>query len=188
MSRLGSHNSWSFNKVKKLWMNVIIWAAKCQDKTIQEQYNAGARCFDLRVRFAKDGSIIVAHGPVQYSITEEQLFDDLTFLDQKKDCCVRVLHEIRNKCKQTQIELERFKKFCSNLTKFSNIYFFCGRNLFDWNIDYEFPTKELTTEDWYGSVKSKWYGKIWPWLWIKLNPCPYSIYTCNKDVLLLDFV
>ena len=58
----GSHNSWTYLKPKKWWMYLIRWAAKCQSKNIIEQYNAGVRCFDLRLKCKENGDMCIAHG------------------------------------------------------------------------------------------------------------------------------
>ena len=169
-------------------MKVISWTAKCQSKTIREQYEAGVRCFDLRVKFTAQGELKVAHGLVEYKITEEELMEDLKFLNEQGDCYVRVLHEVRSASELTAQRMAWFQRWCFKATRLTKVYFFCGRNLVNWNIDYPFPRQELAIEDWYGSVKSRLYGKVWPWLWAKLNPIKFEEWESDKEVLLVDFV
>ncbi len=82
---LGSHNSWSFLPPKHWWQRPFRFMAKCQRKTIQEQYDLGVRCFDLRIRYIK-WKLQVAHGWMVYDITKKQLVDDWQFLNDKGDC------------------------------------------------------------------------------------------------------
>lgn len=63
---LGSHNSLSYLPCRKWWMYLINFAAKCQSKTLAEQYHAGVTYFDFRVRFDKNNNPVIAHGLVEY--------------------------------------------------------------------------------------------------------------------------
>lgn len=68
---LGSHNSLTYLPCRKWWMYLINWAAKCQSKTLSEQYHSGVRYFDIRVRFDKNDRPIMAHGLIEYKSTVE---------------------------------------------------------------------------------------------------------------------
>ena len=71
---LGSHNSWSFLNGKKWWMNLFHFVAQCQEHDIKTQYEEyGVRCFDLRVKYDKDGNTIFAHGKYVYDYTIEDV-------------------------------------------------------------------------------------------------------------------
>ena len=99
---LGSHNSWSYLPLTKWWMKPFAFMAKCQDYNIKQQYElCGVRCFDLRIKFNKDGNLVIAHGNAIYKYTRLDLEKDLYYLSNKGDCYVRVLHEIRNKKEHT---------------------------------------------------------------------------------------
>ena len=61
MNKIGTHNSATGEKGKG-WLSWLVTPfAKCQSKTIREQYNAGCRMFDIRVRWV-DGYFRCAHG------------------------------------------------------------------------------------------------------------------------------
>lgn len=185
----GSHNSWTYLRPRRWWMRLIRWTARCQSATIGEQYGMGVRCFDLRIKFT-DGNLKLAHGIVEYDYTMQELGEDLAFLDKMGDCKVRVLHEIRRKGEQTEEELFAFRYGCQRIREsFPHITFFCGRNLVDWKVDYDFGNPEYTIEDAYGSVLfPKTIFALWPRLsaWVFNNDL--YVRGTDKEILLMDFV
>lgn len=186
---LGSHNSWTFLTPRRWWMRLIAWTARCQSATIREQYEAGARCFDLRIKFS-DGELMIAHGLVEYKYTEANLDYDLEFLNSRGDCMVRVLHEIRTDSEKNKEELKLFKYGCRRLLRnFPKIHFFGGQNLIDWTVDFNFGTDEPSVEDAYGSVaKPKTIFELWPWLYAKLYNELNMEKGTEREVLLIDFI
>lgn len=195
---LGSHNSWSYLKPKKWWMRPFAFVAKCQSKSIVEQYTAyGVRCFDLRVRWDERNQLpIIAHGLMEYKYTLEMLEADMRWLNAKKDCYVRVLHEVRNEKQYTKYSLFRFKYFCETVVeKYPNIRFWCGRNLYNWQYDYQFNYADIpcqsepTCTEKYSSVCPPKYLDDWfPWLYAKLNNAKIRKQGTADDILMVDFV
>lgn len=186
---IGSHNSWSYLPPKKWWMKLIAFTARCQSDNIVEQYTYdGVRCFDLRVRF-KDNKPIVAHGIIEYDINEKDLFESLEYLNLKGDVFVRILHEVRTKKQYTEEAVENFVDFIIKLQcRFTNIRFWCGKNLYNWETDYEFPCK-LSCEEKYASVCSpKLIDDWYPRWFAKFNNKRILKERTNKDILLIDFV
>ena len=99
---IGSHNSWSYYRPKKWWMKLIAFTAKCQNRNVIKQYEKyNVKCFDLRVRF-KNNKLIVAHGIIEYDISENDLFETLEYLNLKNDVSIRILHEVRTKKQYTK--------------------------------------------------------------------------------------
>ena len=188
---LGAHNAWSFLPVKKWWMKPFSFMAKCQNVDIKSQYLMhGVRCFDLRVCFDKDDKMTIRHGMAIYKYTEEDLFKDLTFLNNRTDTCyIRVLHEVRSKKKYTDHEIEEFQMFCERVEKeFPRLKFWCGRNLVDWAVDYKFKN-EPTCEEKYSSVCPPKIIDDWiPVLYAKLKNRKIREEGTDKDILLIDFV
>lgn len=187
---LGSHNSWSYITPKKWYQRLFNFISKCQDLNIKEQYKQGVRCFDLRVRFNKKGKLIVAHGFTEYPIDKFKLINDIRWLNSKKDCFIRVIHEVRFKWQYTQVSKTKFQEFCSQIeSKYSNIKYWGGRNLYNWEVDYMFhdnpECKEL-----YSSVCP-------PYLIDDLYPRHYAAqhnrvniqkYKDRNLILLIDFI
>ena len=190
---LGSHNSWSYLKPRKWWMRLIAFTARCQSATIIEQYTLhDVRCFDLRVRFKEPEVLIVAHGIVEYEYDIVRLLNDLLWLDTRGDCYVRVLHEVRNKKQYTDFSKEYFIAFCERMRqRYPNIHFWCGRNLYNWEYDYQFgpQKKEPTCTEKYSSVCPPKYLDDWyPLLYAKINNKRIKETGTNDDILLIDFV
>lgn len=184
---LGSHNSWSYLRPKKWWMRLFRFAAQCQDvdiKTQCEEY--GVRCFDLRVRF-NHNQLIVAHGRAEYDITEEQLFKDLAYLNDR-DCYLRILLECRNK-KPTEANIQSFVNLCIYLEdRYPRLRLWCGRSLYDWTVVYPLSYYP-TCEEKYASVcSSKLIDDWYPRIYAKLNNKNIIKEGTDLDILLIDFV
>lgn len=187
---VGSHNSWSYLPSKKWWMAPFKFIAKCQDLNIIEQYEIRVRCFDLRVRFNKKGEFILGHGFMQYDISIDELLEDLKWLNSKEDTVyIRILHEVRNKHQYTTSSIAKFKYLCTELvTAYPNLIFWCGRNLYNWEVDYEF-TNNPSCEEKYSSVCApKLIDDWYPRWFAKKNNTDILYKGTNKDILLIDFV
>ena len=117
-----------------------------------------------------------------------QLDKQLYWLNCRGDCLVRVIHEVRNKRQYNNSSVDCFRRFCSYIEKkFNRIRFWCGRNLYDWNIDYDFGIYP-TCEETYGSVSDcKWLYGWWPWLYAKTHNWK-NLKEGSEGILLIDFV
>lgn len=62
MKKIATHNSATGEKGGGLLSWLVTPFSRCQSKTLIEQYDAGCRYFDLRVRFFDDGRFYFAHG------------------------------------------------------------------------------------------------------------------------------
>ena len=78
-TKLGTHNSltylspqWYFR-----WLN---FTSKCQDLTIEEQYDLGVRYFDFRIKFTRKGEVRAGHGIMTYKAD----FDSISPLAELK--------------------------------------------------------------------------------------------------------
>lgn len=187
---LGSHNSWSYLPVKQWYLKPLAFTARCQSENIITQYERyGVRCFDLRVRFTPTKGITVAHGIIEYKYSWFDIIDDLTYLNSKGDCYLRILHEARNKKQYTEFSKNTFIDFCDYITRaFKNINIWCGRNLYNWEFDYNFG-EEPSCEENYASVKApKIIDDWWPWFYAKTHNEKIIEKGTDKDILLMDFV
>ena len=193
-STLASHNSWSFLGTDKWYLRPFAFMGKCQRCDIRTQYERhGVRCFDLRLR-QHDKTVhdrtVIAHGLAEYKYTMDQLAQDLLYLNEKRDCMVRVLHETRTTAQHTAERVEHFRRVCSYLEDtFSDIRFFCGRNLADWTFDYTFKECEPTcTEDYSSVSKYKYLIGWWPWLYAKLNNRRIREGKHETELLMIDYI
>lgn len=185
---VGSHNSWSYLPPKHWWMWPFHFMAKCQRVDIREQYEKyGVRCFDLRIRWKK-WKMQVAHGIVEYDISEKQLKDNLAFLNDKGDCFVRIIHEARTK-KQYDKSVEFFKSFCYvSVSDYHNIKFWCGRNLYDWTCDYNFRYRPTCDEKYSSVCYPRIIDDWWPWLYAVIQNKGNLAKGTKDDILLIDFI
>lgn len=189
---IGSHNSFSYLPVKKWWMNLIKFTARCQDVDIFKQYNNyNVRCFDLHIRFSRENGFEVVHGKIVYDTSYSQILNWLALLNTKQEkIYVRILHDVRNEKTFKESDKELFKIVCSTFeSNYSNIIFWCGRNLYNWEYDYHFKGEEPSCEEKYSSVrKPKLLDDWYPRLYAKLNNKAILKEGTDKDILLIDFV
>lgn len=185
---LGSHNSMSYLKPKWFWFMPFRFIARCQDKTIEEQYKAGARLFDLRIAFDNNGTPFFAHGAIAFA--KSSVYDVLKWLDSCDDkVYVRILNE-RNK------NFGKFVQFCSYVqAEFKNILFVGGRNKKDWKQLFDFGNS-LDFIDKYSSwnndthLGTGWIlDDFWPRAYAFCLNKHWKEKYKNQDVwLMLDFV
>ena len=187
---IGSHNSWSYKTpINGILMKIFAFMGKCQRKDIIEQYeNYNVRCFDLRIRF-KEGIPYIVHNNIVYC-TFENIQDDLKFLNKKKDVSIRIIHDVRTKSNHTEENIELFRDLCKNLKKkYKGLNFWCGRNLYDWQFDFEFGTEPNCIEK-YSSVCPPKYIDDWiPILYAKImNKSNIKKYENEDCILLIDYI
>lgn len=191
---LGSHNSWSFLPPRKWWQKALAFTARCQRLNIQQQYEAGVRCFDLRLRRI-NGDWHVVHNSFDYGIftsmlDSQEFLKDLNFLNTHGDCLVRVVHDVRRENDYKEENVKAFAIVCQALKiMYHDIKFWCGRNLYNWQEDYSFDFKPQCTEM-YASVCSPHLIDDWFPL---LYACRNNAWIRREDykpdeILLIDFV
>ena len=188
MKILASHNSWSYLPVKKWWMKPIAFMARCQRVDIRRQYELGVRCFDLRVRFT-DGLFTIAHGMVEYNHDRRGWMDDMEWLDKQGDCYIRLIHEVRTKRQYNKDGVKLFQDFSkfTSLYCYPHIRFWCGRNLYTWEKDYDFGN-DPECEERYASVTSPKLLAWWPWLFARIRNRSILSEGTDKEILMIDFV
>lgn len=157
---IGSHNSFTFKKSTRRLFNAFKCFWRCQDKTIQEQYNAGVRFFDLRVYHKSSHAWGIAHGLVNlyggFGTVEAILY---YMHGQFPDAHFRLILE-----KGSDNDEEEFKdQVADAVTAFD-----CHTKLYEaiiksgWKIVYHNPAKEFIIKDYcYTPIlsgKSFWYN------------------------------
>lgn len=193
---IGTHNSMTYLRPAHWYGWFIIPFARCQRKTIEQQWYDGARCFDLRIRFTKKGEPYFAHG--LYECTHKVKFIDvLTQLDKLilrdgQRAFVRLILEDPDKQNHNVVY---FKAFCQawethqafhTVNKW--IHFFGGNRKGDWAQIVEFDCNPNLTQ-YVGSMMedARWYEKIMPFAYAwrrnkknKQNP--------KGDIAIYDFI
>ena len=123
------------------------------------------------------------------TITEKDLLESLTYLNMKGDTCVRILHEVRTKKRYTNESVDNFVDYVQKLEgRFSNIKFWCGKNLYNWENDYNFWYTPSCEEKYSSVCPPKILDDWWPWLYARLNNKKIIKEGTDKDILLIDFV
>lgn len=110
--RLGTHNSLSYLRPRQWWLRPFAWMARCQSLTIEEQWEAGVRYFDIRVKFDKNKVAKSGHGLMTYDVRVDHilwLIEDYAISSREK-AVVRLFHE--NKRRKPTEDREAFRAFC----------------------------------------------------------------------------
>lgn len=184
MLKIGTHNSATGEKGRGLLSWLVTPFAKCQKKTIREQYKAGCRLFDIRIRQVGQ-ELLCAHG---LWTSNRNAIDILQELDNLGECYVMLTYEGKLSTEQS---IKDFIAITDIIKKiFKNILFL------------EVSVKKGTNNKWQTLVKSEYScanrkgfisldGSSWhtllpiPWLWCKVVP----LQPFNKDIYtLIDFL
>lgn len=176
--KIASHNTMTYLKPDKWYMYPFRFIAKCQSKTVVEQYESGVRFFDIRIGFDKYNNPKFKHGLISF---KSNINSVISYLTSKDDVIIRIIAEDDN---------PMFNNFCNYLEGIYG-YRFCGGNRkSDWKKVYNFNNKtEYTIKECYSSMPSnpKWYG-IFPWLYAKLHNKKVLSEKYNEEYLMIDFI
>lgn len=165
--------------------------ARCQNCDIETQYEKyHVRCFDLRIRFTDKGNWCISHGYADYKINIDDFYNQMAWLNAKGDSYVRILHEVRRKNQYSTASISLFRDFCFKLENdYTNIRFWCGRNLYNWEYDYQFCNTEPTCEENYASVRKPKLIDDWlPYMYALLHNKDIIAKGTEKEILLIDYV
>lgn len=180
---LGTHNSMTYLKPKKWFLYPFQFIARCQSKTIQQQYeDYNVRLFDIRIKYNKDGDPEFRHGSMAY---KGDVYETLNYLNSKNvPIKIRILLETKKEDSLNEIffikDLNRFKELYPNLT------FYEGRRKFDWKKIVDIPT--LDVKQIVSSMDDKKLNDLWPWLYAKKHNRE-NLLNCSEDeTVLIDFI
>ena len=189
--KLASHNTLSYLSPRKFYLKPFKFIARCQSKTIEEQYsNYDIRFFDFRVSFNKEDKVVFKHGLFEYK-SDKTIDEYLSYLQsQKEPVIVRILlEEFRDNGHE-----EQFKKLCSRLESTYSKIKFCGGTYKRGKKVYSFKTyKDIKYKELHSSVTDTYsfFDEFFPWIYAKLNNRKnIEQLKDNKDYnyLMLDFV
>ena len=198
---LTTHNTMSYKKPKQFWAKLIPFVARCQSVDYKKQHELGAKGFDLRLFWDKNGKLEYRHGIVSYNA--DDIYEILDYANEN-DIYVRVILEVRTynakNIKNLDKIKQKFKDFCCHIeSKYPNIKFYGGNTLDDWEILYEFKNKPNIKEiGLYSSITSlfnsenkflKVIDDLCPWIYAKLNNKKnIDIYKDTDYTLAIDFI
>lgn len=195
---IGTHNSMTYLRPQKWYGWFMIPFARCQRKTIEQQWNDGARCFDLRIRFTKQGEPYFAHGLYEctHKANPAHVLEELykLMLRDNEQAVVRLILEDPDK---QNYNVYYFEQLCrvwethqarQSVTTNKVLRFFGGNRKGDWAQIVEFDYKPNLTQ-YVGSMMedARWYEKIMPFAYAwrrnkknKQNP--------QGDIAIYDFI
>ena len=195
---IGTHNSMTYLPPEHWYGWFMIPFARCQRKTIEQQWDNGARCFDLRIRFTKQGEPYFAHGLYEctHKANPAHVLEDLykLMLRDNEQAFVRLILEDPDKQNHN---VYYFEQLCrtwethqarQSVTTNKVLRFFGGNRKGDWAQIVDFDYKPNLIQ-YVGSMMedARWYEKLMPFAYA---------WRCNKknkqnpqgDIDIYDFI
>ena len=188
----------TFAPIRKWWLKPFAWIARCQSKDIHEQWKAGVRYFDFRLRFDGNGLPVPAHGLAEYYASPTTSGATLHHLAEISQETVYIRLTLESTSKRNAAYQERmFAAFCRSVQSLfseSDFVILCGgQTKRDWHTVYDFGNTQPVCKELYSSMPAQrnplW--KIWPWLYarhIKRKLRKEQVSTRKYAFLMIDFV
>lgn len=180
---LGTHNSMTYLKPKKWYLYPFQFIARCQNKTIEEQYEKGIRLFDFRITYDKNNIPEFRHGLMAY---KGNVYKILECLNSKKDSIkIRIILE------ESKANISNETLFIKDIHRFKTLYpyltFYEGRRKFDWKKITDLPDLEVTQI--VSSMQGNKIDDLWPWLYAHfMNEKNLKLYKDTDKNILIDFI
>lgn len=177
---IGTHNTMTYLRPQKWYGWFMIPFARCQRKTIVQQWEAGARVFDLRVKFDRYGHSYFAHGlydcSAHFSLADAVILIGQLHLYSKEEVYVRLILE---DTKAENYQAEYFRIICELMEEeykqHKHIHFFGGNRKGDWKKLYVFKgdVPDSLNNQWVSSMMddARWYERFLPFAYA---------WRCNK--------
>lgn len=198
---LATHNTMTYRKPKQFWAKFIPFVSRCQSVDYKTQHKLGAKGFDLRIFWDKDGKLEFRHGIVSYNADD---IDEILDYANENNIYLRIMLETRAyniKYIDNLDELkQRFIDFCSQVeSKYPNLKCYGGKTMHNWTTIYEFKNKPVIKEvSLYSSLTSLFNSNnnflrviddICPWIYAKLNNKKnINAYKDDDCTLVVDFI
>ena len=184
MEKIATHHSATGEQGKGFLSFIVTPFAKTQSKTIKEQYEAGCRSFDIRVKKDKDGVYICAHGLWTSKRYASDILSEINSFPE--NCQVCVTYE---GCIDNQNDYEAYEYYCDWCkTSFKNITWvkFCIKYNKKSTVKVSYDVVIQGEKNYSGGIHgflpldgSSWHTYIpIPWLWDRIYHRPH---TFNED-------
>lgn len=190
MKKIATHNSASGERPKNLLSCLVLPFARTQSKTIEEQYNAGCRYFDIRVKWV-GGELYCAHGLFTTARTAHDILREINGFPEK--CYVILTYEGRIKgekeLEEFRLSVECFQQIFRYINWGQTAVKYTDRGIkVDWKVI--LPALEPSEKCVQGFLPLD--GRSWqtylpiPWLWKKIyhNRPKFS----EENYLMVDFL
>lgn len=178
MLKIATHDSATGEASKGFISFLVIPFARTQNKTITEQYNAGCRSFDIRVRYSKKRHTwICAHGLWESKRTAEDIIKEINSFKDKCEVCVTYEGTTNNK--------NKFDEFATHVRIiYSNIIWgsFCCKYAENASTKVDYVPVQYADKEYSGGKQGflPLDGRSWhtyipiPWLWDRLYKRPHK--------------
>ena len=194
---LGSHNSLTYLPCRKWWMYLINWAAKCQSKTLSEQFHDGVRYFDIRLKWdSRKETWIITRGLIEYKGNIRRVLETLNSLAEfyNEKLYVRFILEYNKRPNDEATKIIKLRNFVRYARgEYSNIMYHLIETKWDKKVIEAYSNNIVLIHS-YSSVLGwkkfflipYWYAKLHN----KENRKTFKASLEDKDnkVLMLDFV
>lgn len=166
--KLGTHNSLSYHKPMQWWLRPFAWMARCQDLSIREQWKAGVRYFDIRVKYDSNGVPKSGHGLMTYDVLPWDILGLIEYYASRDNeiAIVRLFHE--NDKRNPNKHRAEFYEFCQDaMAQFSkHIIFVEGGCRYDYKRVISDTVFERVC---YAEYYKQRFCIPWPKRWAKKN-------------------
>ena len=115
MNKIATHDSATGEKGKGFLSFLVSPFSKTQSKTIKEQYDAGCRSFDIRVRRDKDGIFRCAHGLWMGRKSATEILSEINSFPEPCQVCVTYEGCIENSIHDMRVVIENQNKMMGQL-------------------------------------------------------------------------
>ena len=200
---IGTHNSMSYLPPRRWWHRLMLPFARCQSKTIDEQLSAGARCFDLRISFDRDGMARFRHGWCRFA-DDETLTAVLERLQHHGGIYVRLILEepltlwntvkkslgLKTTQKPDPVGEYYFPRRCALYQKtYRGITFLGGYRKYDWARLYDFGTDGIPLYQHVSSMDpaAPWWQRLLPKLYARKHN-PANLQAPQPGINLFDYI
>lgn len=200
---IGTHNSMSYLPPRRWWHRLMLPFSRCQSKTIDEQLSAGARCFDLRISFDRDGMARFRHGWCRFA-DDETLTAVLEQLQHHGGIYVRLILEepltlwntvkkalgLKTTQKPDATNEYYFPRRCALYQKtYCGITFLGGYRKYDWAKLYDFGTGDIPLHQWVSSMDpaAPWFQRLLPKLYARRHN-PAALQAPQPGINLFDYI
>lgn len=110
---IGTHNSLTYAKPTKWYGKILNFTSKCQNLSIEEQFNLGVRLFDIRIVNCNINKY-TKHGLIEYDITPKEAIDMLNKLAENTKINIFIYINSESKL-ETQNQIQEFSTLLKEL-------------------------------------------------------------------------
>lgn len=190
--KIGSHDTMTYLKPAAWFLRPFHFVAKCQNLSIEDQYKAGCKMFDIRLKYnKKTRDWDFAHGCMRFKgDSYDRVLSWLNDAAVNEKIYVRMVLEYNRPIKDIDSITQLFAITCSQLRhQYKNLIFFGFNRKYDWKECYSY--EGMPYPDIYQATSSMTW-KIWddwfPWLYAKSHNKDNLEQGTSHDWLSLDFI